>query len=80
MCFWESCRTGCGNRETPRFRTLFSLGGLEGMVEGAESPVLLTLRVNKNGASPRSREDQEMSVPPGKRQLVMIQPHSLVSL
>ena len=62
---------GCGNREPPRFRTLFSVRCLEGMVEGAESPVLLTLRVEKNGASPRGWEDQKMSVT-HKRQLVMI--------
>ena len=55
MCFWESCRTGCGNREPPRFRTLFSFRCLEGMVEGAESPVLLTLLVKKNRAEKTRR-------------------------
>lgn len=34
------------------------------MLEGAKSPVFRTLHVKENGASPRSREDQEMRVPP----------------
>ena len=63
-CVCGNQRTGCGNSEPPRFRTSFSLGCLEEMVEGAESPVFRTRHVRENGASPRSREDQEMRVPP----------------